>query len=52
LKTKKGRIQEATFIHSNPGYAKADKLRENEAKIRSNIKISEKGLDRILDKKS
>jgi IS5 family transposase len=34
LKIKKGMIQIATFIHSDPGHAKADKPRENEAKTR------------------
>lgn len=34
LKIKKGMIQDATFIHSNPGHAKADKPRGNEAKTR------------------
>ena len=34
LKIKKGMIQDATFIHSDPGYAKADKPQENEAKTR------------------
>jgi len=29
-------IQDATFMHSDPGHAKIDKLRENEAKIREN----------------
>jgi len=51
LKIKNEMIQNATFIHVDMGYSKADKLRENEAKIRPNIKISAKGLDRILDKK-
>jgi hypothetical protein len=34
LKIKEGLIQDATFIHSDPGHAKADKPRENEAKKR------------------
>ena len=37
LKIKKGMIQDATFIHSDSGYAKADKPRENEGKTRRNI---------------
>jgi IS5 family transposase len=32
LKIKKGMIQDATFIHSNPGHAKADKPRGKDAK--------------------
>jgi IS5 family transposase len=32
LQIKKGMIQDATFIHSNPGHAKADKPRGKEAK--------------------
>ena len=32
LKIKKGMIQRATFIHSNPGRAKADKTLENKTK--------------------
>jgi hypothetical protein len=44
-------MQEATFIHSNSGYAKANRFLENETKIRSNIMFNEKGSDRILDKK-
>jgi IS5 family transposase len=32
LKIKKGMIQDATFIHSNPGHAKADKPRGENAK--------------------
>jgi IS5 family transposase len=34
LKTKKGLILNATFIHSDLGHSKADKPRENEAKNR------------------
>jgi len=34
LKIKKGMIQDATFIHSNPGHAKADEPRGKEAKTR------------------
>jgi Transposase and inactivated derivatives, IS5 family len=34
LKIKKGMIQYATFIHSDPGHAKADKPRGQEAKTR------------------
>jgi transposase, IS5 family len=34
LKIKKGMIQDATFIHSDSGHAKADKPRGNEAKTR------------------
>jgi IS5 family transposase len=34
LKIKKGMIQDATFIHSDPGHAKADKPRGDEAKTR------------------
>ncbi|AKB36468.1 Transposase [Methanosarcina siciliae C2J] len=34
LKIKKRMIQDATFIHSDPGHAKADKPRGNEAKTR------------------
>jgi len=34
LKIKKGIIQDATFIHSDPGHAKANKPRGNEAKTR------------------
>ncbi|ADI74109.1 transposase IS4 family protein [Methanohalobium evestigatum Z-7303] len=34
LKIKKGMIQDATFIHSDPGHAGADKPRGNEAKTR------------------
>ena len=34
LKIEPGMIQEATFIHPDTGHAKADKLRENGAKIR------------------
>jgi len=33
-KIKKGLIQDAAFIHSDPGPAKANKPRENEAKTR------------------
>jgi hypothetical protein len=32
LKIKKGLTQDATFPHPDPGNAKADKSRENEAK--------------------
>jgi len=38
LKTKKGMIQDATFIHPYPGHAKADKPRENGAKIKRIIR--------------
>ncbi len=34
LKVRKGVIQDATFITSDPGHAKADKPRDNEAKTR------------------
>ncbi len=34
LQVKKGVIQDATFITSDPGHAKADKPRDNEAKTR------------------
>lgn len=34
MKIKNGMIQDATFIHSDPGHAKADKPRGNEAKTR------------------
>ena len=34
LKIKKGMIQDAVFIHSDPGHAKANKPQENEAKTR------------------
>jgi len=51
LKIKNRRIQEATLIHSNSGYAKANRFLENETKIRSNIMFNEKDSDRILDKK-
>ena len=33
-KTKKGIVQDATFIHSDFGYSKADKPQGNEAKTR------------------
>ncbi|ADI75082.1 transposase IS4 family protein (plasmid) [Methanohalobium evestigatum Z-7303] len=36
LKIKKGMIQDATFIHSDPGHAGADKPRGSEAKTRRN----------------
>jgi IS5 family transposase len=36
LKVKKGVIQDATFITSDPGYTSADKPRVNEAKTRRN----------------
>jgi IS5 family transposase len=32
-------IQEAIFIHSDPGHAKADRSQENEAKIRKNQRL-------------
>jgi IS5 family transposase len=34
LKIKKVIIQDSTFIYSDPGHAKADKLRENEEKTK------------------
>ena len=34
MKIKKGLIQDSTFIYSDPGYAKADKPWENEAKTK------------------
>ena len=34
MEIKKGIISDAIFIHSYPGHSKADKSRENEAKIR------------------
>jgi hypothetical protein len=34
LQIKQGMIQDATFIHSDPGHAKADKPRGDEAKTR------------------
>ena len=34
LQIKQGMIQDATFIHSDPGHAKADKLQGDEAKTR------------------
>ncbi len=34
LKIKKGMIQDATFIHSHPGHAKADEPRGKDAKTR------------------
>ena len=34
LKIKQRMIQNATFIHSDPEHAKADKPRENEAKTK------------------
>ena len=36
LQIKQGMIQDATFIHSDPGHAKADKPRGDEAKTRRN----------------
>lgn len=34
LRLKKGLVQDAIFIHSGPGHAKADKPRESEARTR------------------
>ena len=36
MKIKNGRMLVATFIHSDPGNAKADKSQENEVKTRRN----------------
>jgi transposase, IS5 family len=37
LQIKQGTIQDATFIHSDPGHAKADKPQGDEAKTRRSI---------------
>lgn len=47
LKIKKGMIQDATFIHSNPGHAKADKPRGDEAK--TSRSKTEHGLKRVVN---
>jgi IS5 family transposase len=51
LKIKKGIILYVTFIHSDPGNAKADKSRENETKTRrSRIEPGQKRVvNHILD---
>ena len=51
LKIKKGKMQDATFIHSDPGYANADKPRENGAKIKryKEEKWTKKVISRSLD---
>lgn len=41
LKIKRGFIQDSTFIDSDPGYAKSDKPRENEARTRREEKEPE-----------
>jgi hypothetical protein len=51
LKTKKVFIQDSTFILSDPGHAKADKPRENEAETRRSKdgRWTKKVVSHILD---